>query len=227
MEELQVRREVITTSDGSKSIFLPELNENYHSNHGALQEAEHVFIQNGLSQFFGNSSLVIFELGFGTGLNALLTLVAAEKNKISIDYVGIEAFPVEQELVQQLAYEQLVDAQFSHFYSELHASTWNEQNRVSEFFTLEKIHAKVENYSPRIGSVDMVYFDAFGPRAQKEMWEINILEKMFNLLKPSGILVTYCANGQFKRDLKALGFSIEVLPGPPGKREMTRATKII
>ena len=220
-----MKREVIVTADGSKTIYIQEMDENYHSNHGALQEANHVFIQNGLQYINNQQAISVFEMGFGTGLNALLTLVEAEKNKKKINYVGIEAFPVEIELIKKIGYEQLIEPKFQALFSEMHTAKWNEKTDLTPYFSFEKIHQKIENHEVLEAQFDLVYYDAFGPRAQETMWIPEILGKMYRMLKPGGVLVTYCAKGQVKRDLKALGFNIEALSGPPGKREMTRAHK--
>jgi tRNA U34 5-methylaminomethyl-2-thiouridine-forming methyltransferase MnmC len=220
-----MKRDVIVTADGSKTIYIQEMDENYHSSHGALQEANHVFIQNGLQFIDNQSTISVFEMGFGTGLNALLTLVEADKIKNKINYVGIEAFPVEIELINQIGYEQFVDPKFQSLFTDMHTANWNEKIDLTPYFSFEKIHEKIKNYEVLEAEFDIVYYDAFGPRAQEAMWLLEILEKMYRMLKPGGFLVTYCAKGQVKRDLKALGFKIEALPGPPGKREMTRAHK--
>jgi len=220
-----MKREIITTSDGSKTIFIPEMDENYHSGHGALQEARHVFIKNGLQNLNVAGEINIFEMGFGTGLNALLTMIEAEQIQQKIHYCGIEAFPVELDLIRKIEYETLFEKQFELTFLELHTSEWNKLHTISEFYKFEKILQKIEDFEPESEKFDLIYFDAFGPRAQKEMWSPEILSKMYKILKKGGILVTYCANGQFKRDLKSIGFSVKALPGPPGKREMTRALK--
>lgn len=218
-----MQRIIQKTGDGSTTIFLPELNENYHSHHGAIQEALHVFIQNGLNYFPKNQSLNIFEMGFGTGLNAILTLV---ESKQKINYWGIEAYPVEEKLIQELNYSEQCSQIDSTLFEKIHSVSWNEIVPITDSFSLKKIEQKMEDFEMPENYFELIYFDAFGPRAQKEMWRFEILEKMYKGLKHEGILVTYCAKGQFKRDLKSLGFEIESLPGPPGKREMTRAIKL-
>lgn len=221
-----MKREVIETADGSKTIFIVEMDENYHSGHGALQEAMHVFILNGLQELKDLKEISVFELGFGSGLNALLTMVHADKNHQKIHYTGIEAFPVEMDLIEQIGYENLIDPCYKTPFFEMHSSTWNELHPITINFFFSKIQDKIQNYSVKESSMDIVYFDAFGPKAQEEMWHIDILDKMYKMLKPNGIFVTYCAKGQVKRDLKSLGFTVEALAGPPGKREMTRARKV-
>ncbi len=220
-----MKRKVIQTSDGSSTIYIPEMDENYHSTHGAIQEAEHVFIQHGLRKIEEKEigTISIFEMGLGTGLNALLTRI---RSNTSINYTGIEAFPVSDDELKALNYvEQLGDKHKAIFHS-IHKAKWNEAIEIDPQFSIHKVHEKIENYKLDLNSFDLIYFDAFGPRAQSEMWEIEILQKMYDGLKVGGALVTYCARGQFKRDLKSLGFELEPLPGPPGKREMTRAWKV-
>ncbi len=224
-ELVAMKREIIQTDDGSSTIYIPELDENYHSSHGAIQEAEHVFIQHGLKKMEekGLSSISIFEMGFGTGLNAFLTKIRAST---PILYVGIEAFPVSEGEVNSLNYAERIGGKHRSDFSAIHASKWSEFVEIDSQFSLKKVHQKIESYELDANFFDIIYFDAFGPRAQGDMWEIDILQKMYDGLKKGGALVTYCARGQFKRDLKSLGFEVESLPGPPGKREMTRAWKI-
>lgn len=218
-----MKREVIRTADGSNTIFIPEMDENYHSGHGALQEALHVFITNGLRKLSAHQEIFVFEMGFGTGLNALLSLVESEQKPIH--YVGIEAYPVEEELIVQIGYEEFVDPKYHSLFHKMHAVTWNEKHALTPHFSFEKIHAKIEDHQVSPNTFDIVFYDAFGPRAQSAMWDSSILEKMYQQLKPGGFLVTYCAKGQVKRDLKAIGFTVEAVPGPTGKREMTLAYK--
>jgi len=220
-----MKREIRHTADGSATIYLPDLDENYHSNHGAIQEARHVFLKYGI-ETLNQDQITVFEMGFGTGLNALLTYQFGLENNKQIHYLGIEAYPVEKELIDSLNYLQIIGEEYASIFQQMHVSDWDKDVELSERFTLKKIHQKIENYSPEKASVDIIYFDAFGPRAQSEMWEMSVLEKMNQMLRPNGILVTYCAMGQFKRDLKSLGFVVEGKPGPPGKREMTVAIKL-
>lgn len=221
-----MKREVIVTSDGSHTIRIAELDENYHSGHGALQEAKHVFIKNGLEYLKDKTQIRIFEMGFGTGLNALLSLQFALDSEIEVDYTGIEAFPVEHNLISQLNYSKLVSERVASFFHAMHELDWNVQHQLIPNFKFTKLHQKIESWSCPERKFDLVYFDAFGPRAQGEMWHLEVLSKMYNLLDSGGVLVTYCAKGQLKRDLRSLGFTVETLPGPPGKREMTRAIKL-
>ena len=219
-----MKRELKITADGSSTLYIPELDENYHSDHGALQEAMHVFIENGLNTI-ESDQISVFEMGFGTGLNALLTSIQSKKLQKHISYVGIEAFPVSAEHIAEINYIELVGEEHAVDFQQMHQSNWNEKITINHNFDFTKIHEKIEDYSIPKNEFDLIYFDAFGPRAQTSMWEISILEKMHKGLKPGGMLVTYCAQGQFKRNLKSLGFEVIPLPGPPGKREMTKGVK--
>lgn len=219
-----MKREIITTSDGSKTIQIVDWNEQYHSKHGAIQEAYHVFINSGLS-LFNNQSISILEIGFGTGLNALITLIEAEKFRLNVSYTGVEAYPITSEELQQLNYisELKADAFQNHFHL-MHTTPWEEEVAVSGIFKLHKKQKdfKELDYKNRF---DLIYFDAFGARVQPELWTVDIFFIMFNALKNGGILVTYAAKGSVRRAMQEVGFSVERLPGPPGKREMLRATK--
>jgi len=221
-----MKREIIQTADGSKTIRISDLDENYHSHHGALQEAKHVFIQYGLDYFSDKKNLSIFEMGFGTGLNAFLTAIEIINSHKNIEYTGIEAFPVSEEEVNLLGYNQLMGAKFSELYDKIHSVEWGSLQEITPNFKLHKIANKIESVELKANSFDLIYYDAFGPRAQDEMWTVELFQKMFDSLRVGGVLVTYCAKGQVKRNLKEVGFKIEALPGPPGKREMTRAFKL-
>lgn len=219
------KREIRLTEDGSKTIYLPELDENYHSTHGALQEARHVFIQHGF-HFIDKAEFTILEIGFGTGLNALLTAIECEKSGKKVTYHGLEAFPVETEILDAMDYANAIqDANAQQLYDKIHQFPFGEFHNINSTFDLLKIEEKLEQFEPLDNHFDLIYFDAFGPRAQADMWQISHFQKLYNALKPGGVLVTYCAKGQVKRDLKSVGFSLEALPGPPGKREMTRGIK--
>lgn len=218
-----MKRRITITEDGSSTIFMEEMDEHYHSSHGAIQEAKHVFIKQGF-EYLNLPEISIFELGFGTGLNALLTLKQANETRIKVEYFGIEAYPVELDLVKDLNYTKSIGYDLE--FKLMHEVSWGLKNQITDFFSLTKIDKKVQFYEAQNQQFDLIYFDAFGHRAQQELWDISILAKMYNWLKPDGILVTYAARGQFKRDLKSLGFKVEALPGPPGKREMTRAIKL-
>lgn len=220
-----MERQIITTADGSKTIYIPEWNEHYHSSHGALQEAQHVFIRNGLYYVTGDY-LTILEMGFGTGLNALLTFFASEKRNQYVHYIGVEAFPPSVEEIAAMEYASFSPApETQDLYDAMHTAPWNQGISLAEHFVLEKQQCVIEKAKVASESLDIVYYDAFGPRVQPELWTPDIFRLLFDWLAPGGILVTYCAKGQVKRDLKSVGFLVESLPGPPGKREMTRALK--
>ena len=217
-----MERKIVDTGDGSKTIHLPEWNESYHSSHGAFQEARHVFIKHGLDYLAskGTKSLDVLEMGFGTGLNAWLTLM---NSKVNVDYIGVEAYPLAMDEFEQLSYAD--EAEDQALFSRMHEANWGERIELSKHFRIEKVQEKFEKLKLADSSVDLIYFDAFGPRVQPNLWDEKMMRKMFAFLRPTGVLVTYCAQGQFKRNLKSAGFEIESLEGPPGKREMTRAIK--
>jgi tRNA U34 5-methylaminomethyl-2-thiouridine-forming methyltransferase MnmC len=219
-----MRREIITTSDGSTTIHLPEWNENYHSKHGAIQEAKHVFIENGLS-LFKDKSIAILEIGFGTGLNAFITFLESSELNIDVDYVGVEAYPISEAEILLMNYvKELNVSDQNEVFSKMHSIAWEKKTKISEAFTLTK-RQQFFNEIDDIQCFDLIYFDAFGYRVQPELWSTEIFEKMFNALKINGVLVTYAARGVVKRSMIEVGFTVEKLPGPPGKREMFRATK--
>lgn len=217
---------IITTHDGSHSLLNPELNETYHSVHGARQESLHVFIKHGLAfvaQQATKSQVRILEIGFGTGLNALLTATYAEQNNLKIEYTSLEAFPVNESIWQQLNYPQTKREE--EIFYQLHHVSWNEWTEPVSGFMLKKINATLQLVSLDHSYFDLVYFDAFAPNKQPEMWELPMLQKTIESLTSSGVFVTYCAKGQLKRDLTSLHTTVEALQGPPGKREMIRAIR--
>jgi tRNA U34 5-methylaminomethyl-2-thiouridine-forming methyltransferase MnmC len=220
-EPFTFKREVITTEDGSSTIFLPELNENYHSIHGAIQESMHVFIDAGLKQINADK-IKIFEVGFGTGLNCWLTY----KNAVwrNILYHAIERFPIGVDLVQKLNYSQVPESDDGSFFGQVHELPWEMESKVRQGFTLHKFKGDLISFQPK-HTYNLIYFDAFAPEVQPELWIAEIFQKMFDMLDPGGILVTYCAKGEVRRTMQACGFVTERLPGPPGKREMLRAIK--
>lgn len=219
-----MKREILITSDGSTTIHLPEWNENYHSKHGAIQEAQHVFINNGLS-LFKNHSISILEIGFGTGLNAFLTMLESEKFNQKIQYHGVEAYPVEMDEINKLNYvNELQATEKQTLFNKMHTLSWNESAEITDDFTMIKRKQFFDEIDD-LNSFDLIYFDAFGFRVQPENWSTSIFQKMYNALKPNGVLVTYAARGVVKRSMIEVGFSVEKLEGPPGKREMFRATK--
>jgi tRNA U34 5-methylaminomethyl-2-thiouridine-forming methyltransferase MnmC len=223
-----MKREIRITNDGSPTLYIPELDEHYHSTHGAVQEAKHVFIENGLNLLSEKSELSILEVGFGCGLNALLTCFETQnKPSTFIKYYGIEAYPLGIEENKKLDFsEQIIVSNYSELYVNIIEANWNDLVQITSNFQLHKIQSKLQEFDFSSYSFDLIYYDAFGPRAQGEMWEKSIFEPLYEVLSPNGMLVTYCAQGQFKRNLKEIGFNVEARPGPPGKREMTLAKKL-
>jgi len=219
-----LERKIILTADGSSTIHLPEWDENYHSKHGAIQEAKHVFIKSGLS-LFSEQNISILEIGFGTGLNSFITFLEAPKRNLIIDYVGVEAYPVAAAEIEKLNYVSELNAEeFTKVFSEMHAQKWDVKNSLSSNFSLTKRKQFFHEIKDE-NRFDLIYFDAFGARVQPELWTEEIFEAMYKSLKNGGVLVTYCAKGSVRRAMLKVGFSIEKLAGPPGKREMLRATK--
>ena len=218
-------RKIITTGDGSKTIQIEDWNEQYHSIHGAVNEAYHVFIDKGFS-YLTNEAISILEIGFGTGLNALITLIEAEKSNRQVDYTGIEAYPITNEEISQLDYIETLKAHaFREAFFEMHKSAWEGKIRLTPYFSFNKQKKDFQEISDR-NLYDLIYFDAFGARVQPELWTEIIFDKMYNALTENGILVTYSAKGSVRRAMQAVGFVVERLPGPPGKREMLRALKV-
>lgn len=216
--------EIVKTSDGSHSLYVKELEENYHSHHGAIQEAKHVFINNGLAFFAGNE-ISVLEVGFGTGLNALLTLDFALNENKNITYTGIETNLLDYSLIEQLNYlEQLKSSHLEDDFRKMHECKEGEEISLIPSFKFKKVQLKIQDYN-QDNEVDIVFYDAFSPTSQIEMWDITIFKKLYSIISKGGVLVTYCAKGQLKRDLRSVGFEVESLPGPPGKREMVRAIK--
>lgn len=221
-----MQREIIETADGSKTIYLPEWNEHYHSIHGAVQEANHVFIKNGL-QSKTDDYLTILEMGFGTGLNALLTFFESEKREQIIHYQSVEAYPILKNELEQMNFSDYSrDPRIIDIYQKMHKVAWNRACPISENFVIEKINSTIEQLRLPENSVDLCYYDAFGPRVQPELWTKDIFQNIYDWMDKDAVFVTYCAKGQVKRDLKAVGFLVETLQGPPGKREMIRAIKL-
>ncbi len=197
---------IITTADGSHSLLNEKLNETYHSTHGAIQESMHVFIRSGLQYWIGHNDskrLSVLEIGFGTGLNAWLTMRHAQENDLSMNYVSIEAFPLEREIWETLNYAEGSGTQ--ELFNELHRSAWAEAHEIVAGFTVTKVRTRLEDLTPEADQFDVIYYDAFAPSKQPEMWSIEMLDKVVKTMRDRGILVTYCAKGQLKRDLKTLG----------------------
>ena len=224
-----MERKIILTADGTTTIQIPQWAEQYHSMHGAAQEARHVFLKMGVDHWkklnSQKTALTILEIGFGTGLNALLTAMHLVNNEVLVNYEGVEAYPVSPIEIEQLNYIDQLDAlDFKDFFDQMHAMEWEKSISLSRKFTLKKRKQDFAEIDDR-SRYDLIYFDAFGARVQAELWGETIFLKMINALKPGGILVTYAAKGSVRRAMQAVGFTVERLPGPPGKREMLRAIK--
>ena len=224
-----MQRNLIVTKDGSHSVAIPEMQVSYHSVHGAIQESLHVFIEAGLrywrQQHSDAQQCTIFEMGLGTGLNALLTVREAAALQQKIIYETVEAFPLEMAITQQLNYcDALYRPDLAPAFELLHHSEWNKVIAITHHFSFKKVNTSLINFSTA-QLFNVIYYDAFAPNAQPELWTEPIFRQLLHMLAPGGILVTYCCKGDVRRALLAAGFSVEKIPGPPGKREMIRAVK--
>lgn len=217
----------IVTKDGSKTLYNNILDETYHSRNGAITESEFVYIKEGLQHYFNlyssHARIDVLEFGFGTGLNALLSYLWAEKNNAGIDYVSIEKYPIDLSLAIETGYGLQTDSPV--LFKTLHEMPWKEKQQLSANFSLTKIKQDFLDLEKN-EAYDVLFYDAFAPSKQAEVWNGDYLELARNILRQNGMLVTYCAQGQFKRTLKQVGFKVEVIKGPPGKREMVRALKL-
>lgn len=260
---LSMQREIMSTADGSVTITIPEMHVTYHSRHGAIQESMHVYIEAGLRPLLHRfETITVFEMGFGTGLNALLTLAEAEVHQQKINYQTIEAYPLEQNIVQELNYVQQLKQMIGHAgaepslsptaqeaanqvvssiqpvfeqqqtwqstFEQLHQTPWNQSVNMSAWFTLTKYDASLLDPAFAAGisqRVHVIYYDAFAPAAQPELWTAETFTQLYNMLEEGGILVTYCSKADVRRAMQAAGFTVEKIPGPRGKREMVRAKK--
>ena len=220
-----MQREIIITGDGSNSIAVPELNVTYHSIHGAIQESKHVFIEAGFNHvlnYLTNQPIKIFEMGLGTGLNAFLTALEAEKYQKKVFYTAVEAFPLSIEETKGLNYSAIL--QHKDPFQKIHESNWQEEVRITPYFTLRKEKVDLINYSAS-QQFNLIYYDAFAPSCQPDLWTKEIFEKLFLMLQHGGVLVTYCSKGDVRRAMIAAGFDVKKLPGAAGKREMLRAIR--
>ena len=216
--------ELFITEDGSHTLFVPTIDECYHSTHGAVQESQHIFINSGFKQC-DKSEIRVLEIGFGTGLNTFLTLMEAGKIGKKVYYTSLEKYPVEVEQALQLNY---VENRFSDFKKEfelLHTSPWNAKVQITAFFLLQKIQADFTIFDLD-EMYDVIYFDAFSPEKQPEMWSEALFEKIYSHCNSEAILTTYCSKGIVRRAMQAAGFLVDRLPGPPGKREILRSRRI-
>jgi len=215
--------QIIITSDGSHTIYVPEIDEHYHSVHGAVQESNHIFIKNGF-EICKADPLNIFEVGFGTGLNVLLTALKCMSGNKEVNYTSIEKYPLDERIIRSLNYSDYAGENAREIFQVIHTVPWNVRVNICKNFYLKKIEADF-TADPISGKFDLIYFDAFGPDKQPEMWTKEIFELLASVTKKNGILVTYSAKGEVKRTLIACGFDVTLLPGPPGKKQMISAVK--
>ncbi|MDR2621927.1 MAG: tRNA (5-methylaminomethyl-2-thiouridine)(34)-methyltransferase MnmD [Dysgonamonadaceae bacterium] len=208
--------EIQTTTDGSHTLFLPEMDEHYHSVNGAIQESKHVYLEAGFKQC-RKPEIYVLEMGFGTGLNALLTALESENQKTKVIYTALEKFPLSQEIIDRLNYSEINQALFQ----AIHQAGWGKSEPVASYFHLEKIRTDFRDFDFP-DKYDIVYYDAFAPGKQPEVWSQDIFDRIFPAMNPGGIIVTYCAKGDIRRMMRQAGFIVERIPGPPGKREMLR-----
>lgn len=222
-----MKRKVVITDDGSSSLFVESIQEHFHSHFGAIQEANHIFIEFGLKSVMKkNMSIInILEIGFGTGLNSFLTLVESKNFKTQIFYEGIEKYPLSNQEFLLLNYADLVQGNFKDDFKKIHSAEWNKEVEVTPYFCLFKREEAFEKATFESHKFDLVYFDPFSPEKQPEMWQKETITSVFNAMKTDAVLLTYCTKGVVKRTLKEVGFTIEKLPGPMGKREILKATK--
>ncbi|MEA3496678.1 MAG: tRNA (5-methylaminomethyl-2-thiouridine)(34)-methyltransferase MnmD [Bacteroidota bacterium] len=214
---------VVKTQDGSHTLFSLEFNEHYHSVFGAIQESQHVFIKNGIQQIDKNP-IRVFEVGFGTGLNAFLTLEYALKNNLNVDYHAIEKFPIDNKTISELNLPKLISEKDTELFNKLHQAQWNKEEKINENFNLLKIKSSLENYS--FSSIyDIVFFDAFSADTQSELWTKEIFSKIYNSLDNNALLTTYSSKGLVKRNLRSAGFKVKRLAGPKGKFHILNAWK--
>jgi tRNA U34 5-methylaminomethyl-2-thiouridine-forming methyltransferase MnmC len=220
-----MKKEFVITEDGSHTIYLPEMDEHYHSTHGAIQESMHIYINEGLLQL-DKKEITILEIGFGTGLNAYLTYAVADTKKLSINYFSLEKYPVNEIDFLKLNYPGNIFPEYSEIFEKIHRAKWDSEVEISSEFILQKVHADLLSYKfDTLPQFDLVYFDAFAPTKQPEMWTDEIIQKVAASVKKGGILVTYCAKGSVRRAFTAAGFQMERIPGPIGKKEILRGKK--
>lgn len=218
---------ILLTEDGSPTLYAPRFQATYHSRHGALQESNHVFLEAGwrfrITQPV-SGPLRIFEMGFGTGLNAFLTCLATAKMRVDTKYISFDLYPVEPAITDQLMYTGMEDPEAKALFRQLHQAEWEQDASVAPYFTLLKSRQDICSAS-FLPPSDLIYYDAFGPETQPELWSESVLSVVASALAPGGVLVTYCAKGDVRRCWQRAGLQVERLPGPPGKREMLRAIK--
>lgn len=219
-----MQTELKITEDGSHTLFVPGINECYHSTHGAIQESRHIFIEAGLKQCL-KTEICVLEIGFGTGLNAFLTLLESEGSRKRIRYTSLELYPVEVEKAMMLNFPAELASDKKDLFDKLHSSPWNVETDITPGFSLNKIEADFTGYVFE-KDFDVVYFDAFSPEKQPEMWSKELFERIYAHCNIGAVLTTYCAKGIVRRAMQEAGFRVERLLGPPGKREILRGLKV-
>jgi len=224
-----MQRKIISTKDNSKTLLIPDMNETYHSTNGAVAESKHIYINYGLKECNPTIDTTnILEMGFGTGLNAILTLDYSSRLKKQVNYFTIEKYPVTTNEIIELNYPETLGLQhIESDFLKLHECEFETHHKITPYFSFSKHHKDLKVITLEDATFHLIYFDAFAPQHQPDLWTLDILQKMYDCLLPNGFLITYCAQGQFKRNLKAVGFEIVSLPGPVGKREITKAIKKI
>ncbi len=221
-----MNRKIIVTGDNSKSLLIPEMNETYHSIHGAKNESEHIFIQTGLIPQLAHAEVRILEMGFGTGLNALLTLAHTKDKNTPIIYDTFEKYPLDLQTITEIDHPGQTNLEsFRQHFELLHTLPWNESKQITDNFYFSKFEGDFLNADLKKDNYTLIYYDAFAPQFQPDLWDYPQMKKLFDALKESGVLVTYCAQGQFRRNLMQAGFTVHKVPGPKGKREITLARK--
>jgi tRNA U34 5-methylaminomethyl-2-thiouridine-forming methyltransferase MnmC len=220
---------IINTADGSNTLINEKLGDTYHSKFGAIGESMHIFIKNGLYKVSSAGTTInILEIGFGTGLNAFLTLREALALKINVAYTSFEPYPLDHDLIKQLNYSEIIESgRYKNEFLLLHQTDWNKEISISPYFTLNKIDKKFMEFKLPDDQFHLVYFDAFAPDIQPELWTEDVFKNCFVSMKNNSVLITYSAKGSVKRALKSTGFIIENIKGPTGKREITKAVKMI
>ncbi|WP_338791560.1 tRNA (5-methylaminomethyl-2-thiouridine)(34)-methyltransferase MnmD [Bernardetia sp. MNP-M8] len=223
----KIELSLLESKDGSHTLLRHDISETYHSHNGAIQESLWVFIDKGLNYLKQQNydTIKILEVGFGTGLNAILAYEFAQQNKIKVEYITLEPFPIPLEIAQKLNYIDFLQEDTKAIFSNLHQVNWEEMYQLSPYFSIQKVESTLENYQMDENYFDCTFYDAFAPSKQAEVWQLSNLQKVFDFTRKNGILVTYCAQGQFKRDLKTASWKVEKLDGAPPKREMVRAIK--
>ncbi|OIP03927.1 MAG: hypothetical protein AUJ97_03565 [Bacteroidetes bacterium CG2_30_32_10] len=220
---------IITTIDGSHTLLVEEMGEHYHSTYGAISESMHVYINNALKPVMGRQNVIhVLEIGFGTGLNAFLSFIESDNQKVEVNYTTIEPFPIDESIIKQLNYAKLIDnSSYLKLFNQIHQVEWNKRVELSPYFSIQKIDKKLQDVNLPPNYYNVVYFDAFAPDFQPELWTVDVFGKLYQSMQDHSILMTYSAKGSVKRALKSAGFTVQNIAGPIGKREITKALKIL